>query len=492
MVDGDNKYEGDIVIPAEITYNSRNLKVTSIGGSTFSGCSLLSSISLSNSVISIGRFAFSGCSSLSSVIIPNSVISIGKSAFKDCSSLTNITIPNSVTSIEESTFENCSSLTNVIIPNSVTSIDRKSFFRCSALANITIPNSVISIGEYAFSYCSSLASISLPNAVLSIGKYAFSNCSSLASISLPNSLTSIEGYTFSKCSSLTSVSLPTSLISIGEYVFSNCSSLETIKIPNSVISIGKCTFSGCSLLEHIKFSKALKRIEYGLFSGCAKLATLEIPGSVTEISQYYSELNKPSIDTFDDVSLSQLRLMYSSQRLILGYNRADSFESSQWVESWPREIKVLYIDRLLNDEIPVPNLVKLEIGESLKNVSLIEGRNWGNISSIASLDTIISYAKEPPTLPTMKNKQYMDMIVKVPADALEAYKTADSWKNFWNLSALDPDESGVNEIKSESAPKEIVRRYDINGNKVDENYNGIVIVRFSDGSVRKMINNAGW
>ena len=56
---GGNKYEGDIIIPSEVTYNSRNLKVTSIGISAFRNCSSLMSVTIPNSVTSIGESSFS-------------------------------------------------------------------------------------------------------------------------------------------------------------------------------------------------------------------------------------------------------------------------------------------------------------------------------------------------------------------------------------------------------------------------------------------------
>ena len=120
--DYSNEYQGNVVIPEEVTFMYGTLKVTSIGSGAFRYCSGLTSVTIPNSVTSIGNSAFSECYGLTSVSIPNSVTSIGENAFQYCYGLTSITIPNSVTSIGYSAFNGCSGLTSVTIPNSVTSI----------------------------------------------------------------------------------------------------------------------------------------------------------------------------------------------------------------------------------------------------------------------------------------------------------------------------------------------------------------------------------
>ena len=145
-----NEYQGNVVIPEEVTYMNRTRKVTSIGSYAFYDCSGLTSVTIPNSVTSIGDFAFYYCSGLTSVTISNSVTSIGNSAFSSCSGLTSVTIPNSVTSIGNHAFRYCFGLTSVTIPNSVTSIGDEAFYDCSGLTSVTIGSGVTSIGNNAF------------------------------------------------------------------------------------------------------------------------------------------------------------------------------------------------------------------------------------------------------------------------------------------------------------------------------------------------------
>ena len=70
---------------------------------------------------------------LTSVTIGDSVTSIGYSTFSGCTSLTSVTIGNSVTSIRNYAFENCTSLTSVTIGDRVTSIGEDAFKYCVSL-----------------------------------------------------------------------------------------------------------------------------------------------------------------------------------------------------------------------------------------------------------------------------------------------------------------------------------------------------------------------
>ena len=208
-------YQGNVIIPSKVLYNSLAYKVTSIGEDAFRDCSGLTSVTIPNSVTSIGEDAFSGCSGLTSVTIPNSVTSIGNYAFYGCSGLTSIAVESENSKYDSR--EDCNAIIETakntlisgckttVIPNSVTSIGDWAFRGCTGLTSVIIPNSVTSIGEAAFRDCSGLTSVTIPNSVTSIGKSAFSGCSGLTSVTIGNSVTSIGYHAFGGCYGLTSI-----------------------------------------------------------------------------------------------------------------------------------------------------------------------------------------------------------------------------------------------------------------------------------------------
>ena len=72
VTSGDSKYQGDIIIPASVTYYGKTYSVDGIRGGAFYGCTGLTSISIPNSITAIGNRAFEGCTNLTSVTINNS------------------------------------------------------------------------------------------------------------------------------------------------------------------------------------------------------------------------------------------------------------------------------------------------------------------------------------------------------------------------------------------------------------------------------------
>lgn len=106
------------------------------------------------------------------------------------------------------------------------------------------------------------------------------------------------------------------------------------------------------------------------------------------------------------------------------------------------------------------------------------------LSYLTKLQTLTLESATPPVCPKFSNNQYLNMILYVPAGTLEAYQNADGWKYFFDIREVEV--SGVKEVQS--GARRVIGRYDINGSRVDEDFKGITIVKFSDGSTKKYIN----
>ena len=136
------EYQGNVVIPEEVTYMNRTLKVTSIGDDAFMFCEGLTSVTIPNSVTSIEKCAFYGCYGLTSIAIPNSVTSIGNFAFYFCYGLTSVTIGNSVTSIGDGAFDGVDLTTVVsLIENPFVIVGKSSSYR--AFSENTFDNATL-------------------------------------------------------------------------------------------------------------------------------------------------------------------------------------------------------------------------------------------------------------------------------------------------------------------------------------------------------------
>ena len=153
-----------------------NTSLDKIGAGAFSGCRVLTNLTLPSSVTEIDAGAFSGCSGLTSLTLPSGLTKIGAGAFSGCSGLTSLTIPSGVTEIGSDTFSGCSGLTSITLPSGVTEIADQAFSGCSGLTSLTIPSGVTEISYKAFYDCKGLTSLTLPSGVTEIADQAFAGC----------------------------------------------------------------------------------------------------------------------------------------------------------------------------------------------------------------------------------------------------------------------------------------------------------------------------
>lgn len=225
-----NEYSGEVVIPETATHNGITYSITGIRYGAFESCTLLTSVSISNSIIEIGKYAFAYCSNLASVSFGNSVTTIGASAFRS-TKLTNFDIPSSVTYIGTGAFEGTPWYNNQpdgLIYAGLVAWTYKG--EMPSGTRITLKEGTLGIGGCAFYNCGGLSSIDIPNTVTTIGQEAFRNCSSLTKIVFPHSVTYIGDYAFERCTNLSSIEITTSIRHIGAWKYTSCSRISTLLI----------------------------------------------------------------------------------------------------------------------------------------------------------------------------------------------------------------------------------------------------------------------
>jgi len=145
---------------------------------------------------------------------------------------------------------------------------------------------VTSIGDGAFRDCKGLkGGVTIPEGVTSIGDSAFLGCDGLTSVTIPNGVTSIGESAFFGCAGLTGVTIPDSVTSIGSDAFAHCTGLTDVTIPNSVTVLGSAAFSGCRGLTGVTIPGSVTRIENWAFMNCKRLKGVTIPNGVTSIGE---------------------------------------------------------------------------------------------------------------------------------------------------------------------------------------------------------------
>ena len=126
-------------------------------------------------------------------------------------------------------------------------------FNCNwDLQSVSIPDTIRAIGDSAFENCKGLKSVTLPSGLKKIGEYAFGG-TGLTAVTIPAGVEYLGQFAFNLCSDLTSLTIqPGSLHYIGSYAFSDCDSLRTVELPQTVTTISENAFYACDALESFR------------------------------------------------------------------------------------------------------------------------------------------------------------------------------------------------------------------------------------------------
>ena len=446
-INGASNYGEEVTVPGVIKYEGKEYTITQLG-SIFSNNQTLKKVTLPRSVTSLD-YTFQGCTLLSEIVNTEQIKICGGSTFSGCSSLKNIDLSNCET-IGGSTFSNCNNLQSVNLKKCIT-IESQAFLNCNNLKSAGNLSSCTTIGEGAFHSCYSLKSIDI-SSCNSLNGNVFSDCTRLEEVKLSKQLsqirwntfngctnlknidlsncTSIGGYAFAECRSLTSVGNTALLSSIEGYAFSNCANLTNIDLSNCTF-IGESAFRGCPKLSNINLSRckllenyafiecteltevdlsSCSSLAYGIFAYCSKLKTVKGIENITTIpanafaNTGIETLSLPLCTTIQDGAFRGCTQLKSIDIPVCQSIGMNAFASCSRLES-----------------ASIPNTIK-SLGYKCFN---------GNTTltlyakNVPALERYPGNMAETDTLALGKN-----VLIIVPEESLAAYQAADVWNTM--------------------------------------------------------------
>lgn len=512
MPDGTNKdttyvyinsvsnYGEEVTVPGVIKYEGKDYTITSLNSifsnnqtlkkvtlpksvtsldNTFQGCTLLSEVVNTEQIQRFGYSTFSNCSSLKSIDMSNCEI-INRNAFDNCKNLQSVNLKKCKT-IEDNAFSNCSNLQSVGNLLSCTTIASSAFQYCSSLKSIDISN-CNSLGSDVFDGCSKLEEVKLSKQINKINDGTFNGCTNLKSIDLSN-CTSIGGSAFSGCQSLTFVGNTALLSSIQGRAFWNCTNLITIDLSNCTF-IGEWAFFTCTKLSNINLSKC-RLLGNGAFYQCTELTEVDLSSCSSLAESVFMECsNLKTIkgienfttipaNAFERTSIETLSLPRCTTIQKAAFKRCMQLKSvnlpkCETIEGYKAEYSEeegAFYDCNSLQEADLPSCIN--IGEytfsscpKLKSINIpvcqtIDKEAFaycGNLNEVSLPNTIQKlgykcfngntsltlYAKNVPALDrypgTMEESDALalgkNVLIIVPEESLAAYQAADVWNTM--------------------------------------------------------------
>ena len=528
----------DLNIAASVTDDDVEYPVTSVAASAFQGNRTITSATIPASIKEVGYDAFRNLTNLRTLNIAD-LAAWCAIEFTNGNANPIYNVFPTTGSAGTVNINGTPVTTTLTVPEGVTSIGR-AFYGFKSLTDVTLPTTLVTLGDQAFTNCTGLTKIEIPEGVTTIGS-AFFGCSNLAEVTLPSTLTTLKGSTFYNCSSLTSIVLPEALETIGAMTFNGCSALTEIISPAAVPpTAGVMAFDGVDkeipvyvLEESIEAYKAaaewkeftnyqrliFTEIEQGdiyysldvdaltaTVTGCAEtLMLLNIPATVTSQGATYavtaiaesafagnanfiSAVIPASITAIDADAFKGLTSLATLNIVDLAAWCGIEFANG---DANPMAVaKNVYIGgKSVSSGVEMPETVTALSAyafygaKTLSEVTLpatLETIGAEAFSGCTGLTLITSNATVPPTAGTGAFTGVDKTIpVMVPAEAVEAYKTAAEWKEFTNYN----NESGIASIIADGAEAEY---YNLNGVRVDNPSAGVYI-RKQGNTVTKVI-----
>lgn len=529
--------EGTTSITAGALSNNKKLvkvvlpsTLKQIGSTAFSGCSSLGEVEYNCiEVEDLSKAVFP--SSVYSFTFGNEVKNLPSYLLNDCYGLSEINLPESLQTIGERVFEGCNGVKELTIPNNVTKIGRSSLYSMENLEKLTIGENLKDLEYYyVFGQCPKLTTLYWNAVALKEKEFdayhttdrcqapvetvvfgdkveyvpgqLFWGRSTLKNVTLGKSVRKIGEAAFRDCSGLTQIDFPASLDTICDYAFYH-TGIEKLFIPENVASLGTWGL-GIRTLKQVISTPTTAPKNSGSFIDHSDDLVLYVPNekeysSVSQGWGSYKKLIRPmvkadaeefyydgttpkvsftcNIPDYELVSISEAELdgsvgehsatveaTFKGERdftIQLTYNYVVN-KGLQEIE-WGQSLEGLGVGDVVVLEASVPSGLEVKFKSSSKNIELKQ--------------------EDGKTVMTCK---------KVGNVKLTAYQSGGvNWEAASDVSKeftiAEKSSTGIADLESDASSSVIEGTYDLSGRRTDALRRGVNIIRYSDGSVRKVL-----
>lgn len=447
----------NIVIPA----TAGGLTVTAIGGSVFSSCSNVKSITIPETVKEIGNNSFKECRDLVTLDL-GGVEKIGSGCFYYPSpdfqnKLTTVDL-SKVKSIGNNSFVNFTNLTSVELSPELESLGTGCFQGCPKVELEFPEDSRYAVIDNIVYECNGTgadkqpvnllmlqpnfkgADITLPATVTSIASRAFEGNTNLRTIDLGNVQT-VGSYAFMECKNLTTVTGSENIVNLGSSAFSGCTSLNSFAIG-----------AGCTA-DAAAIAKALK--------GCTGLQSFAVeegnPNCRAEDGVLFNKEGTTLVSYMCD-NKAEYSVPAGVTTIANGaFNNVGSTLSDLTIGN---DVTNIGSDLFLRNG--ASSLEHLTLGSKVESIGNSAFYNCANIRTVAC------DALTPPVIPSQWVFSYdtcNNAELIVPEEATEAYKNANGWSVFANRVTTGVENAMVEDTEGGAY-------YNLQGIRVDNPHSG--------------------
>lgn len=505
--------------------------VTEIGENAFLSCSKLKTIKFNEGLKTIGKGAFYHDALVTELVLPNTLEEIGGAAFSRCTALTNLTLPKSLVSIGEAAFLECANIKSLTLPDKLKSIGAEAFLRCTGITSLNIPASVEKLGD-SFVSMTSINSITVdPNSEFFYVKdnnALYGKKQNVLYLVLMKGLTNLVvqdgtiGISGGACwgSEVQDVTLPSSLIAINDFAFFG-TAISKINLPTSLTFIGEQAFAETKLTD-IVIPENVTMLSKGVFAKCSELVSATLPSSVTIIDNlafgFDSKLAKvvylgskvPEIVDYSEDYYSPFYQIADGAKLYVPKGCVQAFKDEHWndfftiVESDHSILQPVSFDPSDGTKVSgyKPMTFKIEFNEPVTvvnenpDVALRKKALFYPNSLPTDGSWVVTLNSDKKSVNVWNNdgdggvnyynfNEKIEYFVVIPSGIVRNAQGDMNERLVIKLVNTESDGIDASKLNKGNAP--VVGYYNLNGQRNNGLVKGINIVKYADGTAKKII-----